>query len=141
MAPRLKRADSGHSFSAFNNEFTCILPSPGLIPLGQLSPGGDGMGIALSGFSFSTPMRMIHWVHGHPPDMRPSAQPPGPSCLSDRHIFIAHIADLTDGRHAGSVYPPDLTGHEPDLDIVLLLGHELGGTPGAANQLSPLPLF
>src|SRR5581483_10022606 len=101
--------------ATFDDKGVGILPSAGLIPLCQLAPGGDRMGIPLSRLSFSSAVRMIDRVHRHPSDGRTPSHPPRSSRLAVRIVLMVDVADLSDRRHALGMDQSDFARAEPDL--------------------------
>ena len=59
-----------------------------------------------------------------------------PAGLADVDVLVLDVADLADGGHAVGAHDTDLTGGHPDLGVAALLGHQLSGHAGGADQLS-----
>ena len=94
------------------------------------------MGIALTGFSFAAPVRMVDWIHDYAAHMRPLAFPSIPPCLSNCEILMVDISDLADGCHTSTKDPSHLAGLKPHLHIITIAPHHLSKSSGAADQLA-----
>ena len=99
------------------------------------------MGIALSGLALSAPVGMINGVHRDAADMRPPALPSSPSCFANGDIFMIGVSDLSDGRVTLDVDLAHFAGRKPHLRVTSLLGHELRGGAGRADELTAATPF
>src|SRR2546422_4809172 len=111
----------------------------GLGALGGLAPGGDRV-TAAGGLSLPAAVRVVHRVHGHPAVVGAPAEPARPARLADGDVLVVEVAHLADGGQALEVDLAHLSRGELDLGVIALLGHELGGSTGAAHHLPALAL-
>ena len=61
------------------------------------------------------------------------------ACLADDLVLVIDVADLTDRRAAAHVDESHLTAGHAHLRVRALLGEQLRGGTGAANQLTTAP--
>src|SRR6185437_3685388 len=85
--------------SPADNELVCALVVARLVAACRLAPRGHRMPSA-RGFALTAAVRMVDRVHGYAAIHRLLAQPDISSGLADGHVFVVHIADLPDRRHA-----------------------------------------
>src|SRR5581483_737227 len=85
--------------SPAHNELVSALVVSRLVAACRLAPRGNWMPSAGS-LAFTAAMWMVHRVHSNAAVHRTLAQPDVASRFSDGHVFMVHIANLSDGRHA-----------------------------------------
>src|SRR5262249_34523122 len=108
-------------------ELVSALVIPGLIPPGRLPPGGHRIP-ASGGLALAPAVRMIHRIHRHPADLRPASQPPGTAGLTQRHVRLLDISNLSDRRVTVDVHSADLAGRKTQLGPITLFDHQLRRT-------------
>ena len=84
-----------------------------------------------SGLALTTSMRMVDRVHCDTADLRPSAKVAGSTGLSERHVHVVLVAELSDGGAALAEDESHLTGRQTKSHIVAFLGHD--GRRGASG--------
>jgi hypothetical protein len=99
------------------------------------------MRITLTGLTLSSTMRMIDRVHDNTTNVGTLPLPSSPASLTDAHVFVIDIADLTDRRHAGRQDLPHFSGLQTNLNIVAIAPHDLRRSTRASDQLTTLPTF
>jgi hypothetical protein len=55
---------------------------------------------ATRGFSFSTTVRVVNWVHNDPANLGPTSQPASASGFPQNHISMFDVTNLPQRRHA-----------------------------------------
>ena len=93
------------------------------------------MWIALPGFSFTTPVRMIDGIHRNPAHVRPSAEPSRSASFAYDNRFEFPIADLADCRFGQHADPAHFAGRHFHLAVFAFLGDKLGHATGRTAQL------
>ena len=89
-----------------------------------------------SGLALTTSMRMVDRVHCDTADLRPSAKVAGSTGLSERHVHVVLVAELSDGGAALSEDESHLTGRQTKSHIVAFLGHDGRSDTGRADELT-----
>src|ERR1039458_7355427 len=101
----------------------------------RLAPGGLRIA-ACTAPALAASVGMIKGVHRHAPNRRPPAAPAGLPRFADVLVLMIDVADLADRRRATDVDPPHLSGGHANGRLGALLGHQLSGATGAADQLA-----
>src|SRR5215831_2128865 len=83
-----------------DDEFVGSLVLSGGETFGLLSPGGDGMGIALARLALPAPVRVIHGVHRQAAHGGSDSKPTASARLSEADDFVVDVAQLSDGGAA-----------------------------------------
>src|SRR4029079_5925979 len=117
-------------------------PSGRLGPSGAVAHGGLApRGLrrhTRRGLSFATAVRMVARVSDHPTDLRALAHVPGAAGLAEVLVLVVEVADLADGGHAAERAAPHLAARGPDPRQLALLGQQLRGDAGGADDLAAL---
>src|SRR5699024_7421988 len=88
------------------------------------APGADRVPTT-GGLTLTTTVRVIDRVHRNTTDARALALPPATAGLAPADVGLLDVADLTNGRAAGDLDHPHLTGRHTQRGVVALLGQEL----------------
>ena len=91
---------------------------------------------AARGSAFPTAHRVVDRIHGDSPHLGPATTPSGCTCFSERDILMVGVPNLAHGGTAQDKDLPNLARRHPDLSIAAFLGHKLGCTSSASNQLA-----
>jgi len=94
--------------------------------------------IALPRLSFSTTMRVVDRVHNHTSNVGTLTLPPCTTSLADNNVFMINVTDLTNRSHASRQDLAHLAGLQTNLNVGPITPHNLGRSPGAADQLTTL---
>src|SRR5215510_14584402 len=105
--------------------------------LGLLSPGRDGMGIALPRLALAAPVGVIDGVHRQAAHGRSDSKPTASACLPEADDFVVDVAQLPHRRAAVDQDFAHRPRGQPHLGVVPLLGHQLSPGAGGPNQLTP----
>src|SRR5215472_3410554 len=84
-------------FPTAHNECIRTLIVARLVSARRLAPRGHRMAPA-GGLSFAAAMRMVDRVHRNTAVMRALAHPARPAGLTDRHVLVIDVANLSDRR-------------------------------------------
>src|SRR5690606_4132414 len=110
----------------------------GLVTLCRDAPRGNRVRVALPGLALTTPLRMVHRVHGGAADGRLDAAPALGTGLAQLLQVVLDVADLTDGRAALGRDAAHLARAQAQGGVALVAGDQLHAGAGGAGQLRTL---
>src|SRR5699024_7043737 len=115
-----------------------ILGLAGLVTQSGLAPGGHRAGTAHRALALAAAVGVVAGVHDRAADGGTPAHVALAAGLADLAVLVVQVTHLADGGQAVGAHDADLAGGHTDLGVIALLGHQLGGGAGGADQLAAL---
>ena len=113
----------------------------GLETESRLAPRCNRAGSADGRLAFTTAVRMVVGVHDRTSYGGSEALVTSTSCLTEVHILVVDVSDLTDGSHAVESDVSHLTGRKPYESVAVFLTHELCHVACSSYELSALAMI